>query len=587
MIEYTNTCEGEFYIVWKRDSSIEGKMQISNTTEIEGQVNVIKVPKNKMEAMFDIIWEKSNDLPAQIKVSFQDDTLNGHIKVHKNPKNKMEAEFGVTLPERKTVELSVIKDTYVTELKPTLNFGKSSIIKVGTDKEGNKYRSLLQYEIPIKLQQMRITKAYIKLYSDDDNDFKNMEISLPYRGWGEYNVVWYGQPSRLRIVDVINLGKQYEYTIDVTDLVKHHWILYPYENFGLILKSENEDIIQMKNFGTKESDIPSKLCIEYFDEDLFNTTGSVLNGHIKVQRTEWSDLIGEIGVHRDWDESLLKGHIHVHNMNMIEGHINNTAMSSIYGHVLPERLHNDMEGEVFSCREKLHGKIITRAFSGLYGSVKPHLNSKINGFVNVVYKNDILGRVKIRPLEQDDLAAQMIISDKQDINGSLNVIYKSDLKGEIEVKPLERNQINGQLKIATFRDILGNIGIIYKNQIDGKITVKYKNDLYACVRPMYFNEQSDLKGLVLSRCKTEINGRIIVNPVGFNGRVHPVATTNIKGRIKVRATKELYGQVTSTLKNDVDGYVRVRLLEISDLYAHIYSKGKPCIQDDYIYAFIM
>ena len=150
--------------------------------------------ENKMEAEFSIIWKKETEINGSVNVSGQDNTLQGNVKVNRPPKNKMEAEFRTEIPERKVEILTTIKDTYVTDFKPSLNYGNSSIIKVGTDGNGNLYRGLLEFNIPKKLQTMYITKAELTLYSDDINEFEELEISLPSQSWGEYNVVWYGQP---------------------------------------------------------------------------------------------------------------------------------------------------------------------------------------------------------------------------------------------------------------------------------------------------------------------------------------------------------------------------------------------------------
>ena len=544
--------------------------------------------KNKMEAEFSIIWKKETEINGSVNVSGQDNTLQGNVKINRPPKNKMEAEFRTEIPERKVEILTTIKDTYVTDFKPSLNYGNSSIIKVGTDENGNLYRGLLEFNIPKKLQTMYITKAELTLYSDDINEFEELEISLPSQSWGEYNVVWYGQPSRKRIIKTVNLEKgKYEHIIDITDLVKNLWVLYPYENQGLILKSKDETIKQIKNFGTRESINPPKLEIEYFDKDLFSTTGSVIGGNVRVQRTEISDIHGGISVFRHSGESLLNGLIHVHNMNMIEGNINVAQFKNINGIIKTERLRKDIQGNIFSSKEKLHGIVRSSACKNLYGIIRTMPNSNIDGLMEVKYKSQLYGNIdRIRPLMKKDINGRIQISDSKDVNGELIVKYKSDMLGNIDVIPMERQDLQGKVQISDKNDLLGQIKVIYKQDLNGQIEVMYVNDLQGCIRSTY-KDKKDIESLIQIILKSDLQGSIKVNPVGFKGLINVNGTNDIEGIINTKALQELQGKITTNIKNDLDGQLKVQAMDINDLNSLIVVGENPNIKNGYIYAFIM
>lgn len=548
---YENKLESQFNIIWHKQEEIKATVKISTINDIKGYIKIIKTPKTKMETMFNILWQQNTNLKGRCIISHQDNTLIGKIKIYSVPKNKMEAEFRVKLPEKKYIETSVVKDTYVTNLKPSLNYGKSSIIKVGTDDNNFVYRSLLQYKVPKMIDNMYVTRAYVKLYSDDDNAFENLEVSLPSKTWGEYNTVWYGQPPRYKILNVNNLeGGKYEYHIDVTEAVKQIWTLYPFENMGIILKSKDESIKQIKNFGTKESNTPSKLCIEYFDIDLFNTSGALIGGKLRVKRTETSDILSSISVFRHSGESILKAYIHVHNQDMIEGKANSAAIVDILqGRVLSDRLHKDLDGYVFSSKENLYGHINVNARSELDGYCKVHPNSNINGFVDVRYINDIKGTIIVNPLEREDLPSKVQISDYNDLNAFIDVVYKSELQGKIK--------------------------IIYKTEINGKIRSTYI-------------DVADLKGKLISILKSDMLGKVKINPVGFTGKINVNTISFIEGKIKNSSTTDIIAKVHTNEKNDLDGFVKARLMEIDDLEGAITIDGNPLYgKDDYYYVFII
>lgn len=544
--------------------------------------------KNKMEAEFSIIWKKETEINGSVNVSGQDNTLQGNVKVNRPPKNKMEAEFRTEIPERKVEILTTIKDTYVTDFKPNLNYGNSSIIKVGTDGNGNLYRGLLEFNIPKKLQTMYITKAELTLYSDDINEFEELEISLPSQSWGEYNVVWYGQPSRKRIIKTVNLEKgKYEHIIDITDLVKNLWVLYPYENQGLILKSKDETIKQIKNFGTRESINPPKLEIEYFDKDLFSTTGSVIGGNVRVQRTETSDINGDISVFRHSGQDEIKGFVYSKNMDMLEGNINVAQFKELNGIIETERLRKDIQGNIFSSKEKLHGIVRSSACKNLYGIIRTMPNSNIDGLMEVKYKSQLYGNIdRIRPLMKKDINGRIQISDSKDVNGELIVKYKSDMLGNIDVIPMERQDLQGKIQISDKNDLLGQIKVIYKQDLNGQIEVMYVNDLQGCIRSTY-KDKKDIESLIQIILKSDLQGSIKVNPVGLKGLINVNGTNDIEGIINTKALQELQGKITTNIKNDLDGQLKVQAMDIDDLNGLIVVGENPNIKNGYIYAFIM
>ncbi|WP_125154425.1 DNRLRE domain-containing protein [Clostridium rectalis] len=584
-----STMEAEFEMTWYRNDGIDGNLEVTNQEDsLTGVIETKKTFSSTMESDFNVTWHEDTEINGVINTSEQSDIFKGNIEIYKQPKNKMEAELSSVLPERNTVELKTIKDTYVTELKPSLNYGKSSIMKVGTDKNNYVYRGLLEFKIPKDLQTMYITKTKLKLYSDDINSFKDLEISVPSKAWGEYNVVWYGQPSRKRVVKISDLPEgKYEHIIDITELVKDIWVLYPYENQGLILKSKDETIKQVKNFGTMESENPPKLEIEYFDKDLFLTTGSIIGGSVKVQRTGNADLYGGISVFRHSGESLIDGNIHVHNMNMLESKVNVAQFKNMNGVIKTQRLRSDVKGEIFSSKEKLHGTICSSACKDLYGYIQTMPNSNIDGLIDVKYKSQLYGSInKIRPLMEQNINSKIQVSDKNDMSGRLKVKYKSNILGDINVVPMKRKDLQSFIQVSDKNDILGRLEVKYKQDLNGQLKVMYVNDLEGYIRPTY-KDISEMESLINTILRYDLQGSIRVNPVGFNGLVNVNAVNDLKCKINVNALSELYGNIKTNIKNDLDGCMKVQAMDIDDLNGLIIIGENSNIETGYIYAFIM
>ncbi|MEW9096537.1 MAG: DNRLRE domain-containing protein [Clostridiaceae bacterium] len=522
---------------------------------------------NRMEAEFAIIWKRESDLGGSLWVSTFDDSLSGTLTVHRPPKNRMEVEVRALLPERHEVKASVIKDTYVTDYRPTLNYGESSIMKVGTDKDGYVFRSLVQFGIPEDLQRMRITKAKMKLYSDDPSPFMGLEISYPDKEWGEYNVVWMGQPSRKSAYKTVNLESGlYEHIIDVTEAVRDLWNVHTHQNFGFILKSEDESIIQMKNFGTKESTTPPEITIEYFDEDLFSTTGSVIGGRVNVRRTEWSDLGGKLNVWKDSGDSEIDGNVIVNHPDMTRGKITIAKLSQINGKITPHRPFSDMNGVI---------------------NISTMPTNNLNGYLNVMHSKDIEGKVKVQELEWSDLDSKIPTTHHNGINGRVDVWYKSDLDGEVIVNPLEREDLDGRLPISSHNGLNSKMQVLYKSQIDGNVDVRYKNQLDGRIH-VQTKGNTEIDGSIRIIYKSDLDGFIRTNPVGFKGRIVVDAVNGIDGKITISAKgQDLHGVFTTTLKNDMNGHINVRTMDIDDLYSQITVGEVPDLDEGIIYAFIM
>lgn len=504
---------------------------------------------NKFRSSFSVTWKAIEDFDGKLVVSSADDSLQGKIVTAPYRKNRLRSEFEAKLPKREIVTTSIVKDTYVTDLTPTLNNGKLEILKVGVDKEGYKYRTMIKVQVPDIVRDKHIIKAELVLDSDEQNGFEGLEVSLADNDWQEYSVVWLGQPSRQRILYTTDLNQgTYTHRLDLTEAVTQDWILSDSRNNGIILKAKNETKEQIINFSSRESYSPPKLEITYIDKDLFLETGSVMSGRIRPQQKGEDEIKGRIDVWRDEDSREIKGRLKVVRDDTVEGIVKVAQLKDLQGKLKVKEWYSDLEGQITTNVDWVFGSINVKAYKDLYGTISPQPQSSINGIVNVMYKDDLSGELVIRPLSYYDM------------DGTIRASAKTELKGKINV--------------------------MYKNQIDGTINIQQFTDLKGAVRPTIQLDDA-LEGILNVIYKSQLTGRIKVNQIALPAKIIVRGKSEIEGKLHSIAQSSINGRIMTAMKTELDGNITSRAREISDLNGKLQLGEIPEIDEDEIFVFIM
>lgn len=554
--------------------------------------------ENKMECEIEVYWELENEIGGKITVSNKDDRFQGIINTINSPRNKMESELEIISPEILTNEYTPTQDTFITNYRPTLNYGSNNLLKIGNE-NGYIYESLIQFDISDIPTNFFIQKAILQLHSDNDKGFNQLNICYPYKIWEENNVVWNGKPDVKEVWKTINFQNGIiDYEIDVTDFIGKWWNKTE-NNLGLLLKAKNETLNQIINFTSNESSIKPKLIIQYYDKDLFIEENSVMKACIKVQSEEKNDLLGKIQTVFRYGNSGIEGNIITKNKEVIEGFISTNASKEINAQILPHRLNSNLDAEVFSSKELIKGFIKVNAINQLESQVKSQilLNDKISGMIDVnrpleningqvlasnsddtlrgkivtMAINKIDGNITINAFKRDDLQANLSNCGLKELNSVIDIVCNSGIEGLLKIQP--HSNIKGDINIALKSNLESEIRTILKNQIQGSIKSQLTLD-------------NSINGLLNVMLKSQLDGIVSVNNNVIQGEIKNGAINDITGKVKVCALSKMFGKVKSKGINDLQGSIKVNALDINEIDGTIIIKNN--LNDEVLlYAFIM
>lgn len=161
------------------------------------------------------------------------------------------------IPLIKAEDLNLKKSAVLNELYPdgfydTVNF----YVGVWSSNEGSKIeRTLLKFNIS-GLEGNNINKAVLNLEVRLEADITSrekqvLEVHKVLEDWDK--ATWNNQPDVGGVIGFVEITDDGLYEVDVTDLVQS-WVIEPSSNYGVLLKAQDEDVINLKEF-TRNSKI--------------------------------------------------------------------------------------------------------------------------------------------------------------------------------------------------------------------------------------------------------------------------------------------------------------------------------------------
>jgi hypothetical protein len=677
MANLTNTMEGAFKLIWYKESIVDSNVHVRRygNSELRSKVYVnqnlitshvyvrrqsciksnvhvayfkscnitgrVRIGnKNTMEGKFKLLWEDNSEITgSMLLVRHGNDDITAKVKIP--PHNTMEGEIVLRKPPIITNEYVPIKDSYVDEGYSTLNYGKSNILKVGTEKN-ERFRSFMKFDISDIERNMYIIKATLTLTSFDNNSFKYLELSSGSKEFEEYGITWANQGKRDKLISVENLdGNKYRYEFDVTEFVSEEWYTKGFNNHGFILKSYNEDNEQIKTFLSKESYYPPKLTIQYMDLGSYIFGAGKINANVHVRESYEKDIIGNVIVKRYYDESVISGTVHVHNQDMIESSVTVSydrlhskvkvrLIKQLTGnvHVRIDGTPLDIIGNVIINKNILKGKVITKAQNSIDSKV--NIREKYNLLSNVYVNRNILhskvivkacehinGSVLVKREDESNLQSNVYINKnlisslvfvrgQSCVSGSVyaikrersnldsNVIVnKNILKGTVCVR--NHNIINAHVNVKSIESISGHVTIAREqiecsvrvmqySSISGNVNVRVNKTIDGIIH-VARNEYKSINGKVKVRALKGINAHVQVNSQFLHAKVDVHALEDLIGLLNVRARNSIDGNVHVFNKSDIKSSVTVRVFGFNDLNGKLFVYNKNQIKGSY--AFIM
>ena len=163
-----------------------------------------------------------------------------------------------------------IQDTFTTSRYSGNNYANDANIKVGYSSDLYKSRGLAKISNwPISRAGYYITRgAYVAYQNYDGSSSPTIQIAQITSGdWDVNSVKWSNQPGGYTVVSQQTVSSMQWYLWDITDLVRG-WYLGSINNFGIYVKSSNEDSNMYKRFySSNDSSVGDYFYIEYFDCD--------------------------------------------------------------------------------------------------------------------------------------------------------------------------------------------------------------------------------------------------------------------------------------------------------------------------------
>jgi len=145
------------------------------------------------------------------------------------------------------------KDAYVYDNSPTINYGNSSTLVVGTITGPEIYRSYLQFDLSSVPPTAVIVGAKLGLYYDWSWPTTWFYIGL-YKvtgSWGEDTITWNNQPASSSVEETkiyipASASNNFRYWY-IDDLVKG-WYDGSISNYGMVLRDTDESTVESKKY---------------------------------------------------------------------------------------------------------------------------------------------------------------------------------------------------------------------------------------------------------------------------------------------------------------------------------------------------
>ncbi|WP_091020960.1 MULTISPECIES: DNRLRE domain-containing protein [Paenibacillus] len=634
-----STIEGNVIVRQTYDKSVDSSITVRRTEgkdlagsidvwvvkDLKGKISIRRAEHSEIDSSMSILWHNDlagsviipshADLNSRINVMYpaQSEILSkvlAKIRVHSDvessidvakggagdllsflgvtPTNKMTGIVDITLPIREEVTLDVIKDTYVREDVPTLNYGEETTFAVGSYKD-KVLRSLLGFDISSLKRSYDIDKVELRMVYGQEPD-KNLKLYAVDGSWSEMGVTWNNRPRiGTEITSAYTVDTEDGHVaFDVTDFIEEQ---YQEGNnlvdFYLVAADESEN--DYEYFFTKEASLAPQLVVTYFDPAVWSFGRSNIDSSIRVpkhndkasrlrvRKPAWLDVeipatievtrnnefSGAITVSRpDLDSSVHIMHRNNHDVPS-SLRVSNKALTKIDGSLTVSRPEIPVSFYVKD-RVDLPSKIGVRVeieqdfFSWLVVNakerpatifVKPHndieLRFTVRGYVDedmeakiAVSQPEFSGGVTVQPSEDADLLANVTIrhSGDEDIDGSIkvNVGINKDFYSEVTVIGKADSDLIVSLQVVGY-------------YLGGSLFVPLASDIAAQLRvaPTWFDylpssvavSRPDAPSSLEVTLPADINATITVKVVGENDVAASTAVSRPETPASVVVTK--------------------------------------------------
>jgi hypothetical protein len=263
------------------DTTLVSRLHVLNRSDLVSKVKVMFTAKSDIPSKITAKIRVHSDLVTNIDVTKGGDRdLNSSIGV--SPSNRMTGIVDVVQAIREHELLTIVKDSYVREDVPTLNYGEETSFAVG-NYNGKILRSLLGFDITSLKKSYDIDKVELKLYYGQQ-PAKALRLLGVDGNWSETGVTWSNAPKfdvEIATTYLENTEEGYV-TFDVTQFVLDKYLAgIKAIDFFLVAADESES--DYEYFFTRETGATApKLAVTYYDPAIWSMGRANLDSSVIV-----------------------------------------------------------------------------------------------------------------------------------------------------------------------------------------------------------------------------------------------------------------------------------------------------------------
>ncbi len=444
------------------------------------------------------------------------------------------------------------KDSLVRKTVPVFNYGKITSLRVGNSDiaEDEVWRTYIEFDVS-HVPDFHLEYANLKLRISNTTDINDLEIYHVISDWHEEGITWAGQPTIGDKIKTLNVdGGIREIEIDIKDAVLA-WIRGDVENFGIMLKTQDETILQDMQMYSRESIYPPQLCMQYLIATIENDRYVYFDSSINVRGTE--DLPSSILVDFMEDKSTFLCSIDVNrrdimpsfisvNRDVINSNITIADKQYLSSNIwVGERKIEDFDSNIFINRNHLESNIFVvmrdDLDSNIYVGDTDDLQSSINVIVDGIYSiievyniDELPGSIQItggqlsssiyvnrtvldsniRISHDDTLESEIIILDNDDLESDIRITYNSDINSSITV--FINDDLQSDIIIKDNSDLTSSINVV-SSMLNSNIFVVDRDSIFSNIIISY---NDDLSSDVLIRFTEDFNSSIVVKQYDYD-----------------------------------------------------------------------
>lgn len=258
-------------------NALPSSLHIGRGNIMYGRMRTLLVDNSELEGTVGVTHSSNIDATIVIKGN---NIMYGITEVDEQPKE--------------SVKINPIKDAFLSEKVPTLNYGGEQTLVVGLGEK--RYRTILGFNSTAIPEKNEVDSADLRLYITAGREpNRKLQLYAASDVWTEYGVTWANQPERFALITDEHTNHNGSITFDLTDfIVQHH--ASGNKNFSFYVVAEDETEKMYDSFFSRESTQKPVLEVIHHGINVPNTSRANLDSSITVRGLTTKDIPTKIQV---------------------------------------------------------------------------------------------------------------------------------------------------------------------------------------------------------------------------------------------------------------------------------------------------